>query len=158
MPFVRNLKKLGININLRQVDAPQYLERTRRYDFDMTTMNLPQSLNPGNEQAQFWGSAAAVQNGNYNYAGIRNPVIDEVISKLVTAKDREQQITYTHVLDRLLRAGYYQIPTYGKGDYWYAYWNMYQQPKVKPVLSAGIEYWWSNANQAKKVAQYLHQQ
>ena len=49
-------------------------------------MNLPQSLNPGNEQAQFWGSAAAVQNGNYNYAGIRNPVIDEVISKLVTAK------------------------------------------------------------------------
>lgn len=54
MPFVRNLKKLGININLRQVDAPQYLERTRRYDFDMTTMNLPQSLNPGNEQAQFW--------------------------------------------------------------------------------------------------------
>ncbi|MDS7945533.1 extracellular solute-binding protein [Acinetobacter sp. V110_1] len=158
MPFVRNLKKLGINIQLRQVDAPQYLERTRRYDFDMTTMNLPQSLNPGNEQAQFWGSAAAIQDGNYNYAGIRNSVIDEVISKLVTAKDREQQIIYTHVLDRLLRAGYYQIPTYGKGDYWYAYWNMYQQPKVKPVLSAGIEYWWSNPNQAKKVAQYLHQQ
>lgn len=158
LPFIRNLKKLGIAVNLRQVDAPQYLERTRRYDFDMTTMSLPQSLNPGNEQTQFWGSVAAAQDGNYNYAGIRNPVIDQVIAKLVASKSREQQIIYTRILDRLLRAGYYQIPTYGKGENWYAYWNMYQQPKIKPALSSGIEYWWSDANKAKKVAQYLHQQ
>ncbi|MFW6766296.1 extracellular solute-binding protein [Acinetobacter pittii] len=158
LPFIRNLKKLGIAVNLRQVDAPQYLERTRRYDFDMTTMNLPQSLNPGNEQTQFWGSVAAAQDGNYNYAGIRNPVIDQVIAKLVTSKSREQQVIYTRILDRMLRAGYYQIPTYGKGENWYAYWNMYQQPKVKPALSSGIEYWWSDANKAQKVAKYLHQQ
>ena len=157
MPFMRNLKKLGIGVNLRQVDAPQYLERTRRYDFDMTTMNMPQSLNPSNEQTQLWGSAAAKQTGNYNYAGVRHPVIDDVIQKLATAKNREQQVAYTHILDRLLRAGYYQIPTYGKGENWYAYWNMYQQPKVKPVLSSGIEYWWVDANQAKKIAKYLHQ-
>ncbi|MCY1449675.1 hypothetical protein D9M71_664280 [compost metagenome] len=121
-------------------------------------MNLPQSLNPGNEQTQFWGSIAAAQDGNYNYAGIRNPVIDQVISKLVASKSREQQIIYTRILDRLLRAGYYQIPTYGKGENWYAYWNMYQQPKAKPALSSGIDYWWSDANKAKKVAKYLHQQ
>ncbi len=81
-----------------------------------------------------------------------------MISKLVASKKREQQVIYTRILDRLLRAGYYQIPTYGKGENWYAYWNMYQQPKVKPALSSGIEYWWSDANKAKKVAKYLHQQ
>ena len=158
MPFVRNLKRLGIQVNIRQVDVPQYIERMRSKDFDMTTNALPQSLSPGNEQAQFWGSASADQSGNYNYAGIKNPAIDAIIQQIIRAPDREALVIRTRALDRLLRAGYYQIPTYGKGENWLAYWNMYQQPKVKPKLSTGIEYWWSNATQAQKVANYLRQQ
>ena len=157
MPFVRNMKRLGVDVAIRHVDVPQYIERMRSKDFDMTTNVMPQSLNPGNEQAQFWGSASADQPGNYNYAGIKNPVIDEVIQQLIRAPDREQLVVRTKVLDRLLRAGYYQIPTYGKGENWFAYWNMYHQPKVKPKLSTGIDYWWSDAGQAKKVTQYLNQ-
>ncbi|NNH87844.1 extracellular solute-binding protein [Acinetobacter terrae] len=158
MPFVRNMKRLGVDVAIRHVDVPQYIERMRSKDFDMTTNVMPQSLNPGNEQAQFWGSASADQPGNYNYAGIKNPVIDEVIQQLIRAPDREQLVLRTKVLDRLLRAGYYQIPTYGKGENWFAYWNMYHQPKVKPKLSSGIDYWWSDAEQAKKVTHYLGQQ
>ena len=158
MPFIRNMKRLGVDVAIRHVDVPQYIERMRSKDFDMTTNVMPQSLNPGNEQAQFWGSASADQPGNYNYAGIKNPVIDEVIQQLIRAPDREQLVIRTKVLDRLLRAGYYQIPTYGKGENWFAYWNMYHQPKVKPKLSSGIDYWWSDAEQAKKVTRYLGQQ
>lgn len=158
MPFVRNMKRLGVTVNIRQVDVPQYIERMRSKDFDMTTNVMPQSLNPGNEQAQFWGSASADQPGNYNYAGIKSPIIDEVIQQVIRAPNREQLVVRTKVLDRLLRAGYYQIPTYGKGEKWFAYWNMYQQPKVKPKLSTGIDYWWSNEAQSKKVANYLRQQ
>lgn len=157
MPFVRNLKRLGIQVNIRHVDVPQYIERMRRSDFDMTTNVLPQSLNPGNEQAQFWSSKAADEPGNYNYAGIKNPVIDDAIQQLIRAPNREQLVLRTKVLDRLLRAGFYQIPTYGKGENWLAYWNMYQQPKQKPKLSTGIDYWWSDAQQAAKVRQYLGQ-
>lgn len=155
MPFVRNLKRLGIEIKIRHVDVPQYIERMRKSDFDMTTNVLPQSLNPGNEQAQFWSSAAADQVGNYNYAGIKNPVIDEAIEQLIRAPNREQLILRTRILDRLLRAGYYQIPTYGKGENWLAYWNMYHQPQKAPKLSTGVDYWWSDATQAKKINQYL---
>ena len=158
MPFVRNMKRLGVRVNIRHVDVPQYIERMRRADFDMTTSVMPQSLSPGNEQAQLWSSAAADQPGSYNYAGIKNPVIDVVVQQLIRAPNREQLIVRTKVLDRLLRAGYYQIPTYGKGENWYAYWNMYRQPATKPKLSAGIDYWWSDAAQAKKVAHYLRQQ
>lgn len=157
MPFVRNLKRLGIQVNIRHVDVPQYIERMRRSDFDMTTNVLPQSLNPGNEQAQFWSSKAADEPGNYNYAGIKNPVIDDAVQQLIRAPNREQLVLRTKVLDRLLRAGFYQIPTYGKGENWLAYWNMYQQPKQKPKLSTGIDYWWSDAQQAGKVRQYLGQ-
>jgi microcin C transport system substrate-binding protein len=157
MPFVRNLKRIGIQVNIRHVDVPQYIERMRRSDFDMTTNVLPQSLNPGNEQAQFWSSKAADEPGNYNYAGIKNPVIDDAVQQLIRAPNREQLVLRTKVLDRLLRAGYYHIPTYGKGENWLAYWNMYQQPKQKPKLSTGIDYWWSDAKQAAKVRQYLGQ-
>ena len=158
MPFVRNLKRLGIQVNVRQIDVPQYIERMRRADFDMTTNALPQSLNPGNEQAQFWGSTAADQAGNYNYAGIKNPAIDEAIKLVINAPNREQLVIRTKVLDRLLRSGYYQILTYGKGENWLAYWNMYEQPKVKPKLSVGVDYWWSNPVKANKVTQYLRNQ
>ena len=158
MPFVRNLKRLGITVNIRHVDVPQYIERMRSKDFDMTTNVLPQSLNPGNEQAQFWGSASADQAGNYNYSGIKNPVIDAAIANIIRAPNREQLVIRTRILDRLLRAGYYQIPTYGKGGNWYAYWNMYEQPKVKPKLNVGIDYWWSNPQKAAQVTQYLKRQ
>ncbi|MGE8559725.1 MAG: extracellular solute-binding protein [Acinetobacter sp.] len=158
MPFVRNMKRLGVDVAIRHVDVPQYIERMRSKDFDMTTSVMPQSLNPGNEQSQFWGSASADQPGNYNYAGIKNPVIDAVIQQVIRAPNREQLVVRTKVLDRLLRAGYYQIPTYGKGENWFAYWNMYHQPKVKPKLSTGIDYWWSDAAEAKKVTHYLGQQ
>ncbi|WP_151777915.1 extracellular solute-binding protein [Acinetobacter brisouii] len=157
MPFVRNLKKLGISVSIRQVDVPQYLERMRRYDYDLTTGGIPQGLTPGNEQFQMWGSAAADQVGNYNYSGIQNPAIDATIQHLVQAPNRPQLVLYTHVLDRLLRAGYYQILTYGKGENWYAYWNMYRQPSVKPQLSAGIDYWWADPKQTQKIAHYLRQ-
>ncbi|MGA8882553.1 MAG: extracellular solute-binding protein [Acinetobacter sp.] len=158
MPFVRNLKRLGIQVHIRQVDVPQYIERMRTKDFDMTTDAMPQSLSPGNEQAQFWGSASADQPGNYNYAGIKNTAIDAVVQQLIRAPDRASLVIRTRALDRLLRAGYYQIPTYGKGENWLAYWNMYRQPAVKPKLSTGIDYWWSDAAQAQKVAHYLRKQ
>ena len=157
MPFIRNLKRLGIAVQIRHVDVPQYIERMRRSDFDMTTSVMPQSLSPGNEQAQLWSSAAADQAGNYNYAGIKSAVIDDAVEQLIRAPNRQQLIVRTQVLDRLLRAGYYQIPTYGKGENWLAYWNMYRQPQQQPKLSTGIDYWWSDAKQAAKVKQYLGQ-
>lgn len=155
MPFVRNLKRLGIQVQLRQVDVPQYMERIRHQDFDMMVLKLPQTLTPGKEQAQFWGSAAADEAGNYNYSGIKNPVIDQMIAKIVAAKTREEVVLYTRVLDRLLRAGYYQILTYGKPERWFAYWDIYRQPSVKPKLSVGWEYWWVDTDKAKKQEQSI---
>ena len=158
LPFIRNVKKLGVDVQIRQVDVPQYLERMRRSDFEMTTMVMPQSLTPGNEQAQFWSSKAADEVGNYNFSGIKNPVIDDAVQQVIRAPNREQLILRTKVLDRLLRAGYYQILTYGNNKNWYAYWNMYKQPSVKPKLALGEQYWWVDQNEALKVAQYLRHQ
>ena len=156
LPYLRNLNRLGIQTQIRMLDITQYYERLRRYDFDIILDNMPQSLTPGQEQAQLWSSASAQQMGNYNYAGIQNPVIDALIQQLLAAKNRQQVITHTQALDRVLRAGFYQLPTYGTAEYLYAYWDLYQQPKRSPKFSAGLDYWWVDAQQARLLAPHLH--
>lgn len=158
LPYIRNLKRLGIDAKIRMLDAAQYDERKRQYQYDIILDNMPQSLQPGQEQAQFWGSQAAQEVGNYNYAGVSNPAIDAVITHLNQTTDRVEMITTVHVLDRLLRAGYYHIPTYGTGQIWYAHWSMLQHPQRLPKLNIGLDYWWSDAQQQQAVANYLKQQ
>lgn len=154
LPFLRNLQRLGFETTFRQADIPQYLERTRRYDYDMVMDMFAQSLSPGAEQAYMWGSQAADEKGNQNAAGIKNKAIDAVIAKLITAKNRDDIVLYSKVLDRLLRAGYYVVPTYGKRTDNVAYWKFYEHGKL-PDNAIGIDYWWANPAKQAEVMRYL---
>ena len=158
LPFTRNLARLGIDATIRLVDAPQYMERQRTFDFDMITLATSNTISPGNEQAQYWGSVSADQEGNYNLAGIKNPAIDAMIDLIIRAPNREQLITRTRVMDRLLRAGYYLIPTYSKSKYWVAYWDMYGYTAQRPKYDLGVDYWWVDPAKEKRVMQYLQRQ
>lgn len=155
LPYARNLERLGFAVQLRQVDTAQYYERMRRYDFDMTTDIFAQSLSPGTEQAAYWGSAAADEVGNNNTMGIKNAAIDSVIAKLNNAKNRDEIILYTKVLDRLLRAGHYLVPLYGKTTTTVAYWDEYRHADKLPSNAIGIDYWWSDKQAAARVDDYL---
>lgn len=157
LPYIRNLKRLGFDATLRQVDGPQYYERMRRFDYDMVVDVFAQSLSPGAEQAAFWGSAAADEAGNANTIGIKNPAIDSVIKKLGDAKSRDEIVLYTHVLDRLLRAGHYLVPLYGKSSTNVAYWNQYRHTAKLPTNAIGIDYWWSDKEAEARVNRYLKQ-
>lgn len=157
LPYIRNLKRLGFDASLRQVDGPQYYERVRRFDYDMMVDIFAQSLSPGAEQVGFWGSAAADEAGNANTVGIKNPAIDSVIKKLGDAKNRDEIVLYTHVLDRLLRAGYYLVPLYGKSSTNVAYWNQYRHTAKLPTNAIGIDYWWTDKEAEARVNRYLKQ-
>ncbi len=154
LPYIRNIERLGFDAKLRQVDGPQYYERMRSYDYDMTVDVFAQSLSPGAEQASYWGSAAAEQVGNNNTIGINNKAIDQVTKALADAKSRDEIIVYTHVLDRLLRAGYYLVPLYGKSGTNVAYWNQYRHAAL-PTNAVGIDYWWADKAAEAKVDKYL---
>lgn len=155
LPYIRNLKRLGFDASIRQVDSPQYYERMRNFDFDMTVDIFAQSLSPGAEQAYYWGSAAADQIGNSNSAGIKNPAIDKVISQLIASDSRDEIILYTRVLDRLLRAGYYMVPTYGKSSVNVAYWDEYRHVSTLPSNAVGLDYWWVDKSAEQRVNSYL---
>ncbi len=138
LSFVRNLKKIGITAHIRVMDALQYKHRVDEFDFDMFVMVWGQSLSPGNEQRYFWGSAAALQQGSYNFAGIQDPVIDMLIEKIVSAKDEQALISATHALDRMLMWGFYVIPHWHMQGVRFVYWDRFEMPKAEPMHGINI--------------------
>ena len=142
LPFVRNLKKIGITARIRVMDALQYKHRLDSFDFDMFVMVWGQSLSPGNEQLYFWGSEAANQNGSYNFAGIQSPVVDSLIEKIISANTREELVTATRALDRVLMWGFYVIPQWHTNKTRIIYWNKFGMPDITPLHGNSIMTWW----------------
>ena len=128
------------------VDPVQYVNRYRSFDFDMTIAVFPQSLSPGNEQRDFWGSEAAGHSGSRNIIGITDPVVDALIDALIMAPDRNARITACKALDRVLRAGFYLVPNWHSRNFRIAYWNRYDMPKIAPKYGLGIHTWWQKQN------------
>ena len=154
LPMKRNLKKLGIDVTVRTVqDDSQYIRRLDDFDFEMIVVNYGSIISPGNEQKNYWGSATADQKASPNYTGVKNPVIDEIIDKLVSAKSRKDLVTYTKVLDRILLFNYYLIPQFHIGHYRVAYWNKVSRPKVSPKYDLGFDFWWFDPQKAKNMGE-----
>jgi microcin C transport system substrate-binding protein len=149
--FQTNLKRLGINATIRSVDSPQYIERAQNRDYDMIYTGWVQSLSPGNEQRDFWGSASAAQNDSRNYGGISDKGVDALIDKIVFADDRETLIAATRALDRVLLAHHYVTPTYTLRKSRIARWDRFSHPDMLPEFSIGFPtVWWYDEAKAAK--------
>lgn len=142
LPFKRNLARLGIDVRVRTVDTAQYRKRTDDFDFDMVIQSFGQSLSPGNEQRDFWGSRAADRPGSRNLIGIKNPAIDKLIELVISAPSRESLITRTHALDRALLWNHFVIPQWHIQTFRIAYWNKFGRPTITPRYGLGFDTWW----------------
>jgi microcin C transport system substrate-binding protein len=142
LPFTKNLERMGITARVRTVDVAQYEKRMETFDFDTAVAVLPQSLSPGNEQREFFGSKAADEPGSRNLFGIKSPVIDELIEELINSPDRSSLVAHTRALDRVLQHGYYVIPQFHLGAFWVAYWDKFRRPETAPKYGLGIDTWW----------------
>ncbi|MGE0501219.1 MAG: extracellular solute-binding protein [Rhizobiaceae bacterium] len=141
--YIETLKRLGIDATLRIVDPSQYVNRYRAFDFDMVTAQLAQSQSPGNEQRDYWSSAAADAPGSRNLMGIKDPIVDELVERVIFAKDRDDLLAATHALDRVLLWGYYVVPQWHRPVVWLAYWNKFGIPENQPsYIGADIDSWW----------------
>jgi microcin C transport system substrate-binding protein len=147
-----SLERLGITVNVRVVDPSQYEERMRDFDFDITTDLWGESLSPGNEQREFWGSAAADVKGSRNTIGIKDKGIDALIDRVIFAKSREELIAATHALDRVLLAHDYVIPQWTYGFSRTARWNRFSHPEKMPEYGASAfpTIWWYDDAKAQK--------
>ncbi len=151
-PFLRNLERLGIEASLRIVDTAQMQNLMDDFDFDMTIGVFSQSISPGNEQRDLWSSAKADQKGSKNLIGVRDPVVDDLVDKLIHAPDRESLVTICHALDRVLLWNFYVIPHWYIGSYRVAYWDMFGMPAISPKYGLDTsDAWWIDPTKAQKI-------
>jgi len=153
LPFTRNLKRLGIDARVRLVDQTQYINRLRSYDYDMFIFTWGQSESPGNEQRNFWSSAAADNPSSRNFAGIRDPVVDEIVELVITAPSRESLVARTRALDRVLLSGFYVIPNWHIRSDRVLYWDKFSRPPDPVRSGAMVGRWWYDANKAAQLEQ-----
>jgi microcin C transport system substrate-binding protein len=141
--LIQTLRRLGIDASLRIVDTSQYVQRYQAFEFEAITAGFPQSESPGNEQRDYWSSKAADSPGSRNVPGIKNPVVDALIDKIIYAKDREELVAATRALDRVLLWNYYAIPQYYQPTMRFAFWNKFGIPEQQPrYIGVDLMSWW----------------
>ena len=151
------LERLGINITVRVADDAQYQNRLRNWDFDIIVNLWQQSLSPGNEQRDYFGSEAADRVGSGNYVGIKNPAVDALIERIIYAKSRAELIAACKAMDRVLLWNYYVVPQFTYGKTRTARWDRFSYhdplPKYGSQGSFPTLWWWDAAKAAKTGAQ-----
>ncbi|WP_298881262.1 extracellular solute-binding protein [uncultured Bradyrhizobium sp.] len=148
-----SLERIGVSTSIRVVDDAQYQNRLRSFDFDIIIDQWGESLSPGNEQREFWGSQAADMPGARNTIGIKNPAVDALIEKVIYAKDRGELVAATHALDRVLLWNFYLVPQFTYGFTRYARWDRFShaEPLPKYGRSGLPTLWWYDADKAARI-------
>ncbi|HMJ43427.1 MAG TPA: extracellular solute-binding protein [Pseudolabrys sp.] len=142
LAFARNLKRAGINAQVRSIDATQFERRRIAFDFDMMDYRWEQSLSPGNEQYFYWGAAAADQQGSRNYMGVKSPAVDAMIAEMLSATTRDGFVAATRALDRLLLSGFFVVPLYFPPKQWVARWKRIEHSSSTSLFGYLPETWW----------------
>ena len=143
--YVKNLEKLGIRAEYRVVDMALYSERVKNFDFDMIVSTFGQSQSPGNEQRNYWHSAAVSQPGSQNYAGVNSPAVDVLVEKIIYATTREELTAACRALDRVLWYGYYLVPNWYLPVHRIGYRDKFLAPETLPVYYDPFQLlmtWW----------------
>lgn len=141
-PFIQNLAQIGVKATMRTVDPAQYQKRKDGFEFDMTVNLVSESLSPGNEQRDWWGSKSADTRGGNNLGGLKDPVVDALVEKIIAAKDRDDLIYATRALDRVLQWGFYYVPQFNAPFDRVAYWSKFSHPEKMPPYGLTFDTWW----------------
>ncbi len=142
LAYAQSLRRAGIDARIRMVDAVQYDQRRINFDFDMIQNRWDESLSPGNEQAFYWGSAAAGEPGSRNYMGMRSPAADAMIASLLAARERGEFVAAVRALDRVLMSGTYVIPLFHLPAQWVARWSYVRHPDATSLSGYLPDTWW----------------
>lgn len=152
-PFVENLRALGVDAELVNVDPAQFEDRTRppNYDFDIITGNARSGYFSGSELLQYYGSATA-DVSSFNIMGLESPAVDRLIEVVMAARTKDELTTATKALDRVLRAEHFWVPQWFKDSHTVAYFDQYEHPAELPPYALGeLDFWWFNAEKAEKL-------
>jgi ABC-type oligopeptide transport system substrate-binding subunit len=154
LSFKRSLAQLGITVTLRTLDAAAFQSRLSDYDYDMVLYNWQNTLSPGTEQSVYWGCVAADQKGRFNYAGICNKAVDDLISKIPNARSSTDMTSTVRALDRILMAEHYTIPLFYTGRDFVASWTRINHHSTPSLYGNIMESWWFQGEKPNSANQH----
>jgi len=128
-----NLDKLGIRMNIRNVDYALYERRLDEYDFDVVTIVEPAfALPTPTDYVQLYGSKSADEKGNGNYRGVKSAAVDHVLEAMSTAHSMSEFRDACRALDRIVMWSAWQVPELYSNTELVTYWNRFEMPAVRP--------------------------
>jgi microcin C transport system substrate-binding protein len=150
VPVQKNLARMGITMNIRQVDSSQYVNRLRNRDFDMIAEGYGAMAYPSTDLNDTWRSNYI--DSTYNTAGVQDPAIDYLVDGCVANQDNEKALlAWGHALDRVLTWNYYVIPEWYLSTFRVASWNKFSRPSVRPRYTFGLGSWWLDKDKEAKL-------
>ncbi len=155
LPYIDNMKRIGIEATFRILDAAQYQRRLRTYDFDIVGRRYAMGSTLGESIRQFWGSAAADRVGENNMSGIKDPVVDTLIEKILEVNTRDEMIIAARALDRVIRAGRYWVPQWYSASHKFAVWDKFSWPQTLPQYYSSFPHvtlWWLDEDKVRALA------
>jgi microcin C transport system substrate-binding protein len=150
LPYIANLKRIGILVTPRLVDPTQYQKRIENFDFDMTTGGWGQSESPGNEQRSFFSSKAADTIGSNNTPGIKDSVVDELVDLVINATDRDDLVMRCKALDRVLLHHHFVVPSWHIAADRMIYWDKFGVSRPHRRGTSWVN-WWYDAGKAERL-------
>ncbi|HSH13216.1 MAG TPA: extracellular solute-binding protein [Desulfurivibrionaceae bacterium] len=143
--YVQNLAKLGIKASYRTIDPALFQRRIQEFDFEMMVNVYGQSQSPGNEQRDYWASEGADRKGSRNLMGLKDPVVDGLVDRIIYAETQAQLTAACKALDRVLWYGYYLVPNWYLANHRVTYWNRFARPGKLPLYyspNQALNTWW----------------
>lgn len=141
-PFIKNLRRIGIDAKLKFVEENQYKTRINNFDYDIIVGIFAQALIPGNELYAYFHSSQKDIKGSRNLIGLDNKQIDNLLEKIIKVKKKQQLKKLCLRLDKLLLTNYYVVPQWHNNNYRILYKDIFGIPKQHAKYSLAIDSWW----------------
>lgn len=152
IPLQENLKKLGIEMSIRQVDTSQFVNRWHDHDFDMVSQRYSANPNPSSSLKIVWHSTMI--DSTYNQANVTDPAVDYLVEGIIDNQmDNDALLQWGRALDRVLMWNHYMIPQWHLNRFRIAYYDKFDRPAIRPKYGLGFDTWWIDAEKAAKLSQ-----
>jgi microcin C transport system substrate-binding protein len=145
-PFLKNLRKLGIDAKLRFIEENQYQTRVNNFDYDVIVAVFGSGLIPGDELFSFFHSSQKNIKGSNNLSGLDDKLVDDLVTKISHAKTKNELKILCQKLDKHLLENFYTIPQWHNNTYRILYRDIFAMPKITPKYSLATDTWWSKIN------------
>ncbi|XOV86352.1 MAG: extracellular solute-binding protein [Pseudomonadota bacterium] len=152
LPYMNQLRRLGINSNIRLVESSQYVNRLRYFDFDALLTGVPYGFPPGIEIKAYFLSSVVNLPNSANLAGIVSPAVDAFVTAILDARTLEQLTAAARALDRTLLWGHYLIPILSPQQPRVVYWNKFGRPDIDAAYATDFpSSWWWDGDRAARI-------